>query len=1291
MWALTKLIARSLLAAVATIVLCHGSTLASQPYRPESPDPVLEKWRWRSYAELRGLGLRCMAEDKDGKMWFGVDEGVRCYDGRIWRDYTAEDGLPGDQVRALCATRDGAIYAGSVLGLCRFRNGVWERIFPVDRDLPVFVEDIVEAVDGTVWAGTGWGVLRLDADGTVLLTTADMAMALHQLGVGVRATLLPDRAVPVCPWDRPVSWLSGYGIGLWTVGETVAAVAPGGPAERAGLKVGERIRLAGNFNEMWRPQGDSVELDVRPAGHPGWRPVEVQTEHVEGNFRQLHVSEILEDREGVMWFALVWGQVARYDGRVGHPGDPAAWQLHDSSNGLEISTYPQLVEMQDGSLLAGCRWGSDLRRLDRSVGVTAWSSFGRPSRRGGEDRISATVRTSDGTIWIGTVSGLLHAWRNGQWTVYRSPDVPLPSWRVDDLVEASDGALWVLGQGQEALRLDYGTPRWTTHEGLRFQCEAADRSNWFLASDRGVVRQLSLADQVEESERWIRYGPEDGLMDRPATVIATKAGGLWAAGKHGALPASAWFDGALWHMTVHPELGETADAAADPGAFLGATDGSIWFGAGGYAGSGRGRGGVLQLRLGSGQAGRHLDWEHHRPPVVPRKSISGIVETGSGEIWVVARRNVSRYDGQAWLAIAAPEELLWSFITSAHATPTGSVWIGTRMAGLYHHRDGAWFRYGAKDGLADDHITSIVDADGGGIFAGTPRGISRFDGQAWLKHAIPSGLPPVSRLGLRRSLDGAVWINSRSTSGKLCTIRMMPDGAPPETRLALSSSEVPSGGDVSPSWQGVDPWNVTPADRLQYAWRVDGGAWSAFSTARSTVLAGISKGEHLIEVRARDLDFNVDPSPAQASFVVLPPMWQNPWFLGLMAILSGAILLQTGRTLRRGRSLRKSNEALKAEVAQRIQVERERSQLDISLQELRYLYHLRSALSEARTATEVVEKAGAVLGGFLSRANVGSVELAFDAKEWRFGASGGAGTCYERPLAPGGRARGVLKLHTSQELTESQERALLDETVEQIVRKIEVRDLEMQMLQSSRLVSLGEMAAGVAHELNQPLTVVSTTAGDIYHRLTSGGEVSREEMREMMQDILEVVGRMDETIDHLRIFSRDASEQPPAAVDVNEVVLSSLRLMTAQLESHGIAMTLELGRGLPSFLGHAHAIEQVLLNLLSNARDALDEKEASGQPGDAGEDAWEKRLCIRTTSEMAGQEWVVAEVKDNGAGMEGETAGRIFEPFFTTKEAGKGTGLGLSISYAIVESHGGKIECSSRRGVGTSFTVRFPA
>ncbi|MCC7263988.1 MAG: PAS domain S-box protein [Candidatus Latescibacteria bacterium] len=274
------------------------------------------------------------------------------------------------------------------------------------------------------------------------------------------------------------------------------------------------------------------------------------------------------------------------------------------------------------------------------------------------------------------------------------------------------------------------------------------------------------------------------------------------------------------------------------------------------------------------------------------------------------------------------------------------------------------------------------------------------------------------------------------------------------------------------------------------------------------------------------------------------------------------------------------------------------------------------------------------------------------------------------------------------------------------------RQAEEALLQSARLISLGEMAAGIAHELNQPLTVVATLAEGLQIRLEQGMAVPQERQLKWSEEVLAQVERMRRIIDHLRDFSRKRLELPSEVVDLNRVVGSALGLSLAQLKTHGIELRQELAAELPPVLGDPYRLEQVLINLIGNARDALDQRER--ELGDYPPPDWQKALWVRTRlvearrdqlevtveesaglrsaewSNQAGQDWVVVEVEDCGLGISEENQRRLFQPFFTTKEPGVGTGLGLSISYTIMRDHRGRLECRSQLGEGAVFEMWLP-
>jgi len=240
---------------------------------------------------------------------------------------------------------------------------------------------------------------------------------------------------------------------------------------------------------------------------------------------------------------------------------------------------------------------------------------------------------------------------------------------------------------------------------------------------------------------------------------------------------------------------------------------------------------------------------------------------------------------------------------------------------------------------------------------------------------------------------------------------------------------------------------------------------------------------------------------------------------------------------------------------------------------------------------------------------------------------------------------------------------------------------EQQLIQSSKMATLGEMATGVAHELNQPLSVIKTASSFIKRKVTRGEPIPEESLKAMAEEMDSHVDRAEKIIQHMREFGRKA-DVAKAKVQVNEVLKRALDLFKQQLKLRGIEVSMELCEDLPLILAEENRLEQVFINLLINARDAVEKKWEAGRP--EGE---RKKITLATLLEPQG---VTVKIGDNGTGIPKAILDKIFEPFFTTKKVGKGTGLGLSISYGIVRDYDGTIEVVTKEGEGSTFLVRFP-
>jgi PAS domain S-box-containing protein len=240
---------------------------------------------------------------------------------------------------------------------------------------------------------------------------------------------------------------------------------------------------------------------------------------------------------------------------------------------------------------------------------------------------------------------------------------------------------------------------------------------------------------------------------------------------------------------------------------------------------------------------------------------------------------------------------------------------------------------------------------------------------------------------------------------------------------------------------------------------------------------------------------------------------------------------------------------------------------------------------------------------------------------------------------------------------------------------------ETQLVQAGKMTTLGVMAAGMAHEINQPLNVIQVSADYILKMLRKGNTLSSDELETVARDIIAGVERATFVIKHVRDFSRQ-SEVARTRLDINDPIRDVFKILGHQLKAHEVEVALDLATDLPPILADHNRLEQVFVNLVSNAIDAMDEKTLQAEPQDQL-----KQLTIRSYSQDGR---VVAEVADTGIGMPEHVKNKLFEPFFTTKKTGKGTGLGTSISYGIVKDYDGQIEVESAPGKGTTFRLTFP-
>ncbi|NJB84979.1 signal transduction histidine kinase/DNA-binding response OmpR family regulator/ligand-binding sensor domain-containing protein [Lewinella marina] len=610
-------------------------------------------------------------------------------------------------------------------------------------------------------------------------------------------------------------------------------------------------------------------------------PLPVEALNAEQNFRE--ASDVLEDRNGDVWFALStdmengtllrfrWSDVTRSGFRK--------YAVITSGDDLHLGEDQRLLEAADGRI-----WVIN-SSSDRGILVydgQEWETIYLNRRFGGDEYMTDIVQSENGIIWISTIAKLMAYFPDGQWAMYKSPQYPIPANRVI-LQQSGSDQLWLAGYKSKLLLLDLSFDRWLTYDGLSFQFADGDEEEWFISYDNRVVQR--------SGTNWTAHSTADGLMDAPVRLLRTSRGQIWAAGSHRGRAATAVWRGGKWERHLHPTLSWGIDYRA----VFEASDGTLWFGGSVDARAEDGfTSGLLEL---PDPTGEDLEWVRHvyGENGLQQANAYGIGESPDGRIWIGGSRLLF-YDGTRWQT--AEDERLQEYVNCLHTAP-GRLLVGSRYYGLFIYQDGAWTNYTTADGLMGNTILSIDALSDSVLIVATENGTCAFDGTSWTQNIFPEQLNLDFEGGTLHHTPEFLWIDHVSRSWKrqalagapperdqyeFFSTRYGPSRTPPETTISFFTERVPADGNGIISWTGKDYFGKTRTEHLVYSYRVDDGPWQPYSPAEEYSFTHLGDGPHRLEVRARDLDFNVDPTPAVVTFEVLPPIWKQGWFIGLILL-----------------------------------------------------------------------------------------------------------------------------------------------------------------------------------------------------------------------------------------------------------------------------------------------------------------------------------------------------------------------------------------------------------------------
>ena len=602
-----------------------------------------------------------------------------------------------------------------------------------------------------------------------------------------------------------------------------------------------------------------------------------------------NIHSIYEDNDNNLWIIDVANQdsrlyqVPQWKRNLNSRLNWNSFSWHEK--GVPFGVHPRIFQSSDGtywiytySEMAGLFRFRNPQRNWMTTDLT---------QLGGDNLVISMMETKDKTIWLGG-NGFLYAYRNNQFTVYTPETLDIQIAPIK-LLQTLDGALWLLSVNIDVNRIDYSRSQWDVFNDIHYQCTSPEGFEFYLSSSGRIIRHDQMINQ------WISYGPEDGLMEMPSTILCTQDGEIWAAGSDKGIAAASQFGDNQWATQTFPELSWSISYQSA----MEASDGSIWFGSMSDP-SAQFKGGVIIYpRKDSSRI-----WWHLKSSKRAYNRMSVLTQSGDNRIWAGGSQ-LMVLNSLEWNLVEEPNELQKGWIDYVLGTPDSSLWVAKSGVGIFHLKNGKWKKYTTEDNLISNMTVSLLRLADGHILAATKNGISLFDGRSWIKYALPPEIYIPRESGtMRVDPEGRIWINQapriwyfralEKNVSRLIqpfrTIRYQGDTLAPETRITTFNDLISKPGNQYITWEGFDNWGATSQAELSFSYRLDDEPWTNYTSDRMVQLLNITEGTHRFRVRAMDRDRNVDPHPAHIVFKVIPPVWKQAWFLLLITSFFSIII-----------------------------------------------------------------------------------------------------------------------------------------------------------------------------------------------------------------------------------------------------------------------------------------------------------------------------------------------------------------------------------------------------------------
>ena len=1224
----------------AGLAACLGILHGAPP--PRNARPAAGQINFLHLTINEGLSqnvVNAILQDRRGFMWFGTEDGLDRYDGYTFRTFSKNPDDPhslcDDNVRTLCQDRAGRIWAGTANGVSVF-DPVTEQFGPApgaseggSGPTHPWISAICEDGGGAIWIAAEESLSRRDP------ATGRWSHFRFESGDGGP---LSHPAIHALTTDRSGTLWVGTQDGLY----------------RHEPETGRFRRIAFPSVAAAVPPPEAVSCLYRDPHGAIWIAVRMQ-----GLFRCAAGSE----RPVPVVVESDWGEIQFVKAMAMDPRG----RLWAGSHGSGVL----VIEPESGRV-------RPLRHL-----ATDPASLG-------YDLINQIFCSPGDIMWVATYGKGVDYWSPylQKFECYQKnpldPD-SLGVVSVRALFEDAGGRLWVGGyNGLD--RLDRATGKF---EHLRDRLPQGGIVRAICADPLEPARRLWLGMEENDTELYAvdrqtgkveaAYSFERlvGIQARSVFDLMPEASGdLWIGTQNG-----------LFRLQVRTRtLTHFRSDPADSGSLSHPRVNVVFRDSGGVLWAGT-HGGLDRLDPGTGVLSRFRS-DPADPASLSHRTVTCITEARPGVLWVGTFGGLNRFDTATGKAVrlgtreGLPNDVIYGILPDSR----GCLWMSTNKGlSRYDPASGAFRNFDPADGLQSYEFNgdSYFRSASGELFFGGINGFNIFRPEAIVDNPHP---PPV-------------MITELLIDNQPVPIGPRPDGSTILSRSLIDTREITLSPRDRMLTLGFVALNYLFPGKNQFAYRLEGWdrGWQRVGSRRYVSWANLPAGDYRFRVRATNNDGVWNERGAGLVLHVLPPFYATWWFRALMAALLAAAVtaIHFARTVRirnRNRQLEAINAALREQIAERQRAEEELRQSEEKYRTLAenltvgifrasacpdsHFLEVNPALVQMLGCESRPALLGRPLGGIFADPAAWA-DLCRQLAQWRIGRMDEAAMV---------RADGA-KIWCSMAAAAKENPDGTVRHVDGILEDITARKaLEAQVRQSQKLEAIGQLAGGIAHDFNNILTVINGRAE--MGLLQCSGE---DPLYQNLYEILQSGRHAGDLVRQLLAFGRrQAITRIP--LDLNSTI-RNLERMLRRLIGEDITLSTALAPGLPAISADPGQLEQVLMNLTVNARDALRERNSGPR---------EPRITVETGLTVLDETspatrlgnrsgpHAVLSVSDTGVGMTEEVRNHIFEPFFTTKPPGQGTGLGLATVFGIVQQNEGSIAVYSELGVGTTIRIYWP-